>query len=458
MRGIDSDPPPQESNATPDEASYRFINYRLAFGSLGALAVLVAASVWWHARQESQAAKTLLDSAAQAESEENWSTAAALLRAYLLADPKNPDATFRLAQAVERGAQSAEEMSRAISIYAQLTHDDPTNAKYGLALAELQFVMSLPEGASRSVQQVLAHEPDNPKAIRLQALILDDLTANGPVDDPAAYGRVAQKLEQALERDGGDIMVAARLATLYRRHGVQLAESESFMGADQLRDRADRIVDQMVRSSSDNGEAYLARYVYRFENGLLPPRSPDSDSLDADVAKALELLPDHLEANLAAVEYLINQQLSDDLLNEVAPTRTSTAALQRAAECAAKAIAKRPSDPRGYRALSYVRWRAGRDEEAIDTLRQGIGRTGLSFDPVLNLNVFLAELLIVTERWSQAAGALKMLSDAVARARVRAESRDAADAMQATADLLWARWYGAEANPDRSLIRALAAG
>ncbi len=428
-------------------ATREVVNIPVIAGSLVAVVALGAAAYFWRCHQSDRIADALLRRAEALEQTRQWEEAGQCLHNYLRLRPKDGRAAARLAEAMERSAETLRGKTRAVARYyqaigslaseggaasAELTADVRTRLAELLielssvqqgysAAAEREALLLLepadPEEAWRTLRRASPGLPaDRPKGLwwvdypeiwkDVRGARLWVLAIHRQVQDGAFVGRSSghppldEQFERAAALNRGDVSLSTVLARIYREEPQLLID-----GNDHLTDgrraalaaKADTLVDDMVAANPEGPEALLARYRYRTEYGL--------PGAQEDLAQALRFGPDDLEVLLAAAHDARSE--ADRMRAREAAPDDVEAKYDSACEFARRAIEAARSDERGYVSLGNVLRARGRADEAVEAWRRGLAACeGQS----LTLHTRLAETLIAERRFAEAEEHLKALS------------------------------------------------
>lgn len=330
----------------------------------GAAAVAAAALVVWHGFQGGRIAQAMLDQAAKHEQGESWSDAVKQLNRYLRLHPEDADATQRLLAAFEKTVANRRDRQRAAGLYRDAAVRFPERVEWSIRAAELLVEAGEFDDARDLCRNLLDSKPtgDVPRqASRLYALALaGNLGRARDAELPSAAEAARVALEEAVSQNPGDAEVASSLALVWRRYSQQPEEERNA--------RADKVLDDLVRSNADSPEALLARYKYRarfiVDEGA--PK-PVLDAWNADLDRALELgatTPslDRIDVLLAASQRALRDKNFD-----------------AGREFCQRAIAVHAADRRIYLAWGDLEAALGTDEarlKAVGVWEDGLEKVG----------------------------------------------------------------------------------
>lgn len=447
----------------------RRINYSLLTVSMLLVAFGLPAAHYWHKYQLRRQTSAQLEIAREAEEAGDWRLAEAWLRNYLLFVPDDLEAQIRLAEAIDKGARFPQERLVAVRIYSELIDAHPERVDLKVKLATLQLG-SNPEAALKTIDSVVERlREDTPaEALQVRAMVLDVIRSDE--EGVRELQSVIDAYSRAFEKDPKNMPTGFRLATLYRENATRLSVEEA-VNRQNLENRADSLVDEVVFNNREDPEAYLNRYRYRL---LFPKRREKADSekteepkpdaekngstaaaaprLDEDIERALQLDPEHGAARLLAASNLVNAALNDPLVDpETATRKVDPARLAEAEGHLRKALEKIPGDPGCYLVMAQIHTLRGDQDKAIRTLEDGIKAAGPD-DPIMNSR--LAGMLTDAGRWEEAAAIFKRLDEIIPILRARLRRPSDADRIVAATRLMEASWYAGVGNPKRNLVRA----
>ncbi len=372
------------------------------------LLLVAGAGYAWHAQQLHRLASALLMRADQLEQQAQYEEAVGCIRRYLLLQPEDATARARLASASDRAGTDG---YRTVRYYYQAIGLAPERVDLRQRLADLLLSLQRWPEASSEAQQVLSANPNDPLALRIQALAKYQLA----VDDlHTKWDELGGSLALALSANPTDVELAANLALVDREHIDPPMPAE-----------ADRIMDQLVEDNHRAANALLARAEYRRRFNL----AGADDDLDA----ALEAAPKDLRVVTAAAERDCSRQQWD----------AAVARYQLMTEIA-------PQDRRGYLGLGLVYRRQSELDRAATAWQQGLEKVGPD-DLILGWQ--LAQLWIDQyklthdgHKLKQADEQLRTLSSAADKLRLDTPSR-IVQAVGNANDYLRAQWWLAQDKP-----------
>lgn len=271
------------------EPTHYVINYRLLIGTVVLLAILAPAAYGLHAYQTRRNAATLLAHAQRAqksaealegkqvaaeEVRQQWATAADYYQRFTKLRPDDLDGRIGFAKSRDRLAITSRQKKLASDLYSQALGRAPDNYDLRRRQAELLFELGEFSRADAEAARVLVAKPHDAGCLRVRALVSYFVArAEGRQAD---WSKVGEAFENALAQRPDDIELALMLADLYRR---VLAERDPQGFAD----RADMVIDRMVRAAPERADVLIARCRYRNRFAL-----PGADN---DLEQALKLAP-----------------------------------------------------------------------------------------------------------------------------------------------------------------------
>lgn len=391
---------------------YEHLNLTVAVASLLLAVMGIGGGFVWHQFQIRRNASLLLDQADKLEEREKWREAAELCFRYLKLRPDDARGWVRLATAFDRAAETKAERTRAVELYFQtiaLAKDDPALRR---RLAVLLFELERYAVAEYQADQLLELLPEDPAGWRIKA--------QASHAQARLFGRipllsVAKSYRKAVETNPEEVVLAVRLADLYRQslQAPSQAERNSL---------ADAVMNRMIEANPQVADAWLSRYEYRRRYQLA--------EADPDLDRALDLAPDRVEVLLAAGQREIDRR-----------------AFAQAVVHYRRVVELLPGDRRGYLGLGRALSAAGRREEAVAAWREGLTEVN-GGDVVLKLK--LAEMLILLGRLDEAQQTLTALDDAIA-ARAKTLSQRQKLFLHDAVDFVRARWWVAHGDFSRAL-------
>ena len=273
--------------------------------------------------QLSRLSQTLLVQARAAEEKKQWRLAAEHLDRYLRLQPQNQAARAQLALVFAKGATTLEDKQRAVALHyrALAAQNGGREDELRSGLAELLLETGRLLEAENEAKNLLERLPDDAKAGRTFALARYFQWRGGSLSSkrPAEL-RILSSIEQALEKNAGDIALSEIAATLYRDFPDVVVVHRSGLnqlGREQI---ADEFMNKVVAQKPKDGKAYLSRHVYRAKYALA--------GADEDLARALTLAPDDPQILLVAAAAHYRQAKAAQIaaeLNEEAQRHLTTA-------------------------------------------------------------------------------------------------------------------------------------
>lgn len=366
------------------------LNVRLLAGTLVALAAVVPAAWFWHARQVRANAEGLLARAGQLEQQGDHPAAVAALQRYVQLRPDDVAQRVRLAELFGGSAATRDEKQQALKLYAVAQGLAPDKLDVRRRRIELLLQLGyLPQASSQAAallaEKDLSHDP---VGLRVRALALYHLRRSG---GRVEAGDLSEALFRAVEQAPHDVELAHALAAFLRGQLAELADGGGEHGrqlarqADEVMDRlvADSPDDRLVADSPDRAIALVARHRYRRDYQL--PGSGD------DLRQALALDDQqHLpEVRLAAgQEALVQKQ-----------PRKAAEFFTAAIEAALANRAALETLEQSHLGLGRAHLAVGSTEEALDAWQMGLKTADPSS---IELNFEIAQALIALDRLDDA--------------------------------------------------------
>ncbi|HEX7448638.1 MAG TPA: tetratricopeptide repeat protein, partial [Pirellulales bacterium] len=239
-------------------------NLRLLLISAVAAGLIGCAGHFWHAFQLRRNAAALLRRVERSLELGEQTVAMTRLRQYLKLRPDDADQQVRLAQLVDRTAQTRRQKEEALQLYTLAIGFAPQNADLLRRRAELSYELQRFAEAIRQVDDLLRKDPDDAGAVRVKALAL---AAQARLAGETPGDRLAELFERALKHSPGDVELALELARIYRAQ-MPLAREGDRLHRGEKASLADRVMTRLIEASPRSPEAYLARYQYREAYGL----------------------------------------------------------------------------------------------------------------------------------------------------------------------------------------------
>lgn len=359
-------------------ATRRVLNLRWLVGTILLLVVLVPAVYWWHSRQMQRVADAMRQEAELQETKGDYAQAARYLHRCLLLETDESarrELTIRLARTYDRSVPPGGDRATVINWYYRATGAAPEDSSLQERLAELFLETNQYVLADEQAAALLLRVPGHSGAQRIGTLArYGQLRRGRPVD----ARRVLRDLQDINRRLPGDVLVAEALVYAYRETPAGTEASDSTQ-------RADAVMEALVRNAPDQFQSYLARHEYQ-------SRYHAQSSL-SDLAHALELAPNEPKVLLAAGE----QAQRDGQWEQALERFQSLVRLQ-------------PNDFRSQLGLGETQYRLGNVAEAIQTWRGAIAhvRRGQA-----SLRVRLADALIEQRDLDEAQTELAALEEAI---------------------------------------------
>lgn len=356
----------------------------------------------WHRWQLHRNADAMLVRVEQLQSAGRYRDAAEWCYRYLQLRPNDTAAQLRMAEAYDRAAESVAEKRRAADMYRQAVTLDSTQTAARRRMAQLRFEIGDARAAIEQTDHLIKQNPKDPTAWRIKALASYRL---GREEMPLSS--VETVFRTAVEYNPENVVLAAGLADLVRRHSASGS-------AEERKVQADAVIDRLVDVNPNSAEARLARYGYRRRFG-----EPDGDG---DLDAALALAPQHLEVLLAAGQRALER-----------------AALEEAQGFYRRVIAAAPADRRGYLGFGQTLSAAGSHAEAVKVWQDGLEQVGNSD---LFLNLKLAEALTGLGKWNDAGQTLSELErGVVSNPELDSGTRTV---LSNAIDVVRGKWYAAQ--------------
>jgi tetratricopeptide (TPR) repeat protein len=252
----------------------RTISWPVLCVATAAIAAAGTGTYFLHQWQLGRLSQTLLGRAETEEQRAAWHKAANLLDQYLRLRPRDAPIRVRLANTYAKGSTTLEEKERAVALHYRALGAEANDESSALRaeLASLLLEVGRLVEAEREAQQVLEWVPEHPLGSRVYALSrylqwTSGLLSSKPLQDLALLSMI----EEALQRNPGDMALAEAAATIYRQHPAVVKADRN--GKPPLDDRerehqADAIFDKALEQNDRDPKAYLARHVYRVRYGV----------------------------------------------------------------------------------------------------------------------------------------------------------------------------------------------
>ena len=362
--------------------------------------------------------------------------AAETLKFYLGFEPDDGEAAVRYARLLVSEGSAADANSRVLALRAfdralgLLPDDHADREAIRREAADLALELGDFVAARSHLERLRKDHPDDGElAYRL-----------GTSEEALSqYEKAANLYAEAIEHAPELVEAYARRAALLRDRLKQPGEADRLMDARE-------VVDGVIAATDGQSfRAYLERASYRQTAGL--------PGVEEDVARARELSPDEADVILAVAG--LARKRAADLARDREEPKAIEEELGAAREELTRGVALHPDDSRMYQALADLEMQAGRADEAVAALKEGIsGRHAKSesaaaeasseppsADPVQSrLQLALADLLVRSNKPDEARGVIKALRKIP---RLRPEISDYLDFLDA--QLLFNRGPGAEA-------------
>lgn len=320
----------------------RKLNVRFTVWLLAGTVLLGVSVHSLHAFQTGRAAAGLLVQADRAKAQGQFNKATNFLSRYLVLVPNDTSALADLGLTIEEFAVSPKARSRAYLVFERVLANEPDRADIRRRQARLALYLERFGVAMTHLNVLLESAPDD---LELLEYLVQCQEKQGKFSD------AVKTLKKTIDISSDKIAAYERLARLYRR---RLDEPQ----------RANEVIEEMVVDNEESASAYLARWRYRREFGLLKTIEDGA----GDVSRALELSPNDADALLASADLAL-------VKNELEAARTY---LDRGIE-------QHPKEFRMYQALALLESRAGRNEEALNCLQRGLEAVGDHLDLLWSL-------------------------------------------------------------------------
>ncbi len=258
--------------------------------------LVVAGCFYSYRRTVQQIAPELMVLADQAEQSGDWRLTADRLTRYLKFRGDDLEATKRLAELYYLNASSLEDTKAGLRMYSRcVAKSSPTDDDYLTLQLRYVAMLSVVNPASGlnvlgkmvppvdEFRQALELQPELVEALNLRIVLLEDqLAASSAATEREYQETLIEDYERLSAIDLAEARHLQRLASLYRikADSVEIADKRF---AQQLRNKADQIMDDVVESHPDDIDVLLRRFEYRLRNAK--SRHPDT----SDLRRALEL-------------------------------------------------------------------------------------------------------------------------------------------------------------------------
>ncbi len=403
---------PQRSDRHPRRR--RQLNVRLLIVSLTLLAVLIPAVYFWHSLQVGRVAIALSAEADRCIADGEPKKATGYLYRLLqmdLEDSQRAETLIRLAQSYDQAVTRRQEKPTVIQWYYRAIGAAPDRVDLQLRLTELFLETQQFRLAEKQADEILNRNPTETHASKLRALRAYSQLRQG---EPLVTEEVLQELQQVQRNEPSDLAVAQALARLYRESPGAVSNLAA--------QRADEVMDELVQGASEDFEAHLARFQYRMQY------QPEEAS--ADLRQALRLAPEEPDVLLAAAEWAVQQDATDEAVGFYR-----------------RLVETHPDDARAYLGWGDCLFRLGDVERAVETWQRGkeSARSGQ-----LLLQLRLVGALINLQRLDEAEQELASVSTALSQ-RIANKNMAETDALISSRDLLAARLAIARRQDDRAI-------
>jgi tetratricopeptide (TPR) repeat protein len=359
----------------------RFLLRLLLVAGLGALA-------WYglHAWQNQRTAAALLDAAnrARAEGKQKGEKVVRLLSAYLDRRPDDVEPRVLLAEVLTEQAQTAQQRREIIPLYAVVLARQPDRADLRRRLVKLATEAGRYEVAVEHLDILRRSAPDDVD-------LLEQLADCQAALDKAPQAK--ELYEQCLKRQPDRLELYIKVARLWL---TRLGSPRD----------ADTVLERMVAANRKSVRAWLERAAFRSRQG-------QQGEAERDVAEALALEPHNRSA------LFLGARLAGARADGESQARSYLLAL----------IEHHPKVAQGYEALARLELSAGRPQEALRRLAQGLKE--LPQDPGLLWN--RAYLLIQS-------GDMALAQDAVERSAARPVSEAHTAFLRAALEVRQGHW------------------
>jgi tetratricopeptide (TPR) repeat protein len=309
--------------------------YLLAGTVLGSAAVLGI-----HYLQTGRIAEALLWQARRAEDQGRLDQVARFLHRYLEFVPENNDERARLGQVLanEKLAVTTRARQKAYFVLNQVLIREPNRHDLRPLVTRVAMDLRRYDAAEEHLQALQKAVQETGETAQLYGRLYE---ARGQ------YAEAAEAWRKAIQHAPEQIDHYVRRARIlrYRLDPAKQAENTA---------EADRVMDELVAKNPQQPQAYLARWRYRKETGvLLAPEKREEAT--HDVNRALQLAPEDAEVILAAVE-----------------VAQVTEQLDQARTHLRQGLKLHPADGRMYQALAMLEIQADQRRAAVTALRRGL--------------------------------------------------------------------------------------
>lgn len=426
-------------------------NRRLLKATVAAFALCVPLGWLGHRLQLQRLAERFRDTGAAALEAEDWRRADRNLRQYLELRPNDAAALRQVALANEHLIAEPADLSRATRLYSLAISAAPADADLRLRLGRLQLA-SAPDQALDSAEKLLVERPGDVPALQLRAQAMDRIWTKNESSAVSADA-LLQAYDDWSQAAPDDLSAPLRQATLLVAFTQRLSK-ETGRSASGLRQQALRVGERFVSQFSDRPEAYLGRYSIRKLMATEGGEKSAQDELPADLARALQLAPQHAEANLAAAEEICPLAWRHEVGQPWA-SDVSTETLSRAQQHLQAVQRETPHDERAYLGLAALGCLGG-DLAGARRVLQLAAKQVAAPSPAVYLR--LAEEALAADDWDDAADELRLAEQTVQRLAAWDEAETALRRHDSLAlcELLWSRLHLAVGRAERDSARAVA--
>ena len=384
---------------------HRAVNKPLLIVSLVVAVLLGGVGYFIRNYQKEQIAAYFTGRAEDLFKESDWRKASFYQQQYLQLRPDDYLARVRLVDIAQEMRDTQGDRVRLVNLlYETIGLADADNQaeinRFRALLADELLKLRDFKAAAREADELISNRPGEyePGALRVAALAkYAQIPRRGLVADTDREERLLRvpkskqenagrpglnalrTLELAIVANPADVILASITATVYREHPLIVSEEDGNPS-----EKADRLMAQLVEEAN-SADAYVSRYQYR-RRFLLP------GALD-DLASALQVEPNHYDANLLLAHETVRQRSSDDW-------RAQGEKFYQAA------IEAKRNDARGYLGLSRLHWIQGDFDRAIEVLRSAEKELP---QPAFGTRFQLAEYLLGVEKYDDAQDAIKLL-------------------------------------------------
>ncbi len=369
----------------PDRAGTRrlTVNVPLLLGTVVLIAIAVPALYFWHKYRADATASTFKGRAEALVREADYDGAVSYYQKFLLTKPDDVEALLGLIDAYSHGERNRNRLEQLNQLISRGLGRAPDEHHLRVTLAEnLLDLGSFQEASDEAAKvldaaEVLEASPEREQVAEKHKLAAQKVMALAKfalteIDPSISRSEAIGKMLTVAEQLPGDVKLVVWTAQALRQNPTV----ETLVDIDAAT-KADELMDRLVDKNPDDVMVRLARHDYRAKYRL-----PDAEQ---DLARALELDPENIEALLLSAEPGSGTANATDAERE--PT------LRRVIELA-------PKDGRGYLALAAVLTEQGKTDEAIDLLVSG--RAMVDDNHKIELGLALANAQLNAERFDAA--------------------------------------------------------